>query len=211
MKHNLTPNAGKRQYLGGEPLVASTVLRSGILQVIGELSGYTAKSPGFTCYNSLPSNTWSSTEDAAKSIVVIDGDAVIEAGSRFNGVFIATGNVTIGDGALINGLVIAAGNGTTSAGDILVRDGANILGRLIAEGDVVLQENCSINSTASTSFDPALSVSQFLADIFDADGDILWKMFVNPEVTINIVEGSANTDLVDINNLVTFENWRMNE
>jgi hypothetical protein len=211
LTHNLTTSAGRRQYLEGDPLVASTVLRSGILQARSELGTYTAKSPGLTCYDTLPSNTWDSTVTSTKSMVVLEGDATIAAGSIFNGVFIATGNITIGDGAVVNGIVIAAGDGAASVGDILVQNDVNVFGRLIAEGKVVIGKNCDIDCNTFTTFDPALYVNQFLKDIFKADGDILWKMFVNPEVTININEGGTNTDLVDINNLVTFENWRMNE
>ena len=211
LTHNLTTSAGRRQYLEGDPLVASTVLRSGILQAKSELGGYTAKSHGFICYSSLPSNTWNSSVETAKSIVVLDGDATIAAGSVFNGIFIATGNISIGEGALVNGIVLAAGNGATSAGDLFVHEDVRIYGRLIAEGKVDLGKNCRISSNAYTTFDPALSVNQFLEDLFDADGDILWKMFVNPEVTINISEGGTNNDLVNLSKLVTFENWRMNK
>lgn len=211
LSHNLTTTPGKRQYLEGDPLVASTVLRSGILQARSELGTYTAKSPDLTCRDSLPSNTWSGSAGTTKSIVVLDGDATIGAGSVFNGIFIATGNITIEGGAVVNGMVIAAGNGTTSTGDIMVQDGVIVNGRLIAEGNVQLGVGCDINCNSSTSFDPALSVNQFLEDIFKADGDILWKMFVNPEVTVNIIEGGSNTDLVNLSKLVTFENWRRNE
>lgn len=211
LTHNLTTSAGRRQYLEGDPLVSSTVLRSGILQARSELGAYTVKSPGFTCFDTLPSNTWNSMVESAKSIVVLEGDATIAAGSIFNGVFIATGNITIETGAVVNGIVIAAGDGAVSTGDILVQDDVIVFGRLIAEGNVDLGKECEINCNANTTFEPALSVNQFLKDIFVADGNILWKMFVNPEVTININEGGTNTDLVNISNLVTFENWRMNE
>lgn len=211
LTHYLTPDSDERHYEEGTPVVASTVLQNGINQVKTTMGGYALKSPGFTFYNSLSSNTWISTEDTAKSIVVLSGDAVIATGSRFNGVFITTGNVTIGEGAVINGIVIAAGNGTTGIGDILVQSNANIIGRLIAVGNVTLQENCSINCDANTTFDPTLSVNTFLANIFTAESDILWRMFTNPVPTVNIDEGSTSLDLVDINNLVTFENWRMSE
>jgi hypothetical protein len=211
LTHNLTTSPGRRQYMEGDPLVASTVLRSGILQARSELGAYTVKSPGFNCFDTLPSNTWSSSVTSAKSIVVLEGDATIAAGSTFNGVFIATGNITIEDGAVVNGIVIAAGDGATSVGDILVQNDVSIFGRLIAEGKVDIGKSSTISCNANTSFDPALSVNQFLEDVFETDGNILWKMFVNPEVTVNIIEGGSNTDLVNLSNLVTFENWRMNE
>ena len=211
LSHNLTTTPGKRQYMEGDPLVASTVLRSGILQARSELGAYEVKSPDLTCLDSLLSNTWSGLAGTSKYIIVLDGDATIDAGSVFNGIFVATGNITIKAGAVVNGMVIAAGDGAASDGDIIVQEGVKINGRLIAEGDVNLGERCIINCDASTSYDPTLSVNQFLEDIFKAEGDILWKMFVNPEVTVNIIEGGSNTDLVNLSNLVTFENWRMNE
>lgn len=211
LTHYLTPTPGKRNYMKEDPVVGTSVLRNGIAQSNIAIGDYTSKLPGFQCYASLATNTWSGTDENAKSIVILNGDAVIAPNSRFNGLLITTGNITIGEGARINGIVIAAGNGTTSSGDIEVQDNANIIGRLIAKGDVILKQISGISSMAHTDFNTALSVNQFLEEIFREDGDILWKLFVNPDPTVNISEGGNASDLVNLNNLVTIENWRMNE
>ncbi|MDD3173931.1 MAG: hypothetical protein PHF63_09750, partial [Herbinix sp.] len=212
LTHYLSPTETTRKLQETDQVVASTALRSSVAQVISEFPlGYSPKSTGFTYYNSLTGITVSNTtESAAKSIVILNGDAQIAANSYFNGFLMASGNVTIGEGATINGIIIAAG-GTTSPGNVVVNNNAKVYGRIIAAGDITLKENCTIACTGNTTFDSSLSVNTFLKNLFDTDGQILWKLFINPEVTVNFTSGSTSADLVNISNLVTYENWRKNK
>jgi predicted acyltransferase (DUF342 family) len=162
-----------------------------------------SKVTGFTYSNTLP------TDPKTLSIVVMDSDVEISTG--FNGLLITTGNVTIGVGAKINGIIIAAGNGV-SPSHVTVRNGATIYGRIIATGNISLGENCVIDCTQNTSFSGAaadLAVESFLSGMFKTNGKLLWKLFfIIPDV--NFGSGTVSSDLVNIDNLVTCENWRKN-
>lgn len=171
--------------------------------------GYVPKSEGFTFYDALTDNRWQNNDSNVKSMVVADGDVEIAPDSYFNGFLMASGKISIGERAIINGIVVAAGNGSTS-GDVTVSDGARVYGRIIAEGDIRLGEGCSINCTGNTSFDAGLPVENFLESLFMKDGQQLWKLFTFPEIYVNSTGEGSEADLVDINNLVSYENWRRN-
>lgn len=204
MTHYLSPKASSFIYDESDQAVASTIKYSGISEVIAD-TGAGSKVTGFTYSNSLP------VDPSTLSIVVMNSNTVISSG--FNGLLITTGNVTIGAGAKINGIIIAAGNGTVTS-DVTVGNNATVNGRIIATGNVYLGENCTIDCTQNTSFNGAVAdtaVETFLSDMFKTNGKLLWKLFVNPDVTVNITSGSVSSDLININNLVTCENWRKNK
>jgi len=211
MTHILTTSATTRQYFDEDQVVASSVLRNGIAQVVSEYSaGYTPVNSGFIFYHSLAGNRWEGTDPNAKAIVVLNGDAVIAPNTYFNGFLMASGNVTIGEGAVVNGIILAAGN-NTNPGDVNVMKNVKVYGRIIAEGSINLKENCVIDCTGNTTFDTSLSVNTFLEKLFNADGQLLWKLFVNPEASVNFTSEGTSADFVDISNLVSFENWRVNK
>lgn len=212
--HYLKPIETVRKLQDNDQVVATTVLKSAILPVSAQFpAGYVLKSAGFTYYNSIagdPLSNMDAAKKSKKSVVIINGDAQIAANSYFNGFLIASGSITIGEGAVVNGIIIAAGNSST-AGKIEMNKNASVYGRLIASGDIILHENCTVDCTGNTSFDKGLTVNTFLKNLFDLDGQVLWRLFINPEVTININSTNTSLDLVNINKLVSYENWRKNK
>lgn len=200
----------EKDFSEAEKAVDTTILDSAISQVSSEISsGYTSSNPGFTYYGALAGNLWNSSDPVNKSFVVINGNAEIAANSYFNGVFIASGNIIIGEGATINGIIIAAG-GSSGLGDVDLQRNVKIYGRVVACNNITLKEGCNITCMGNTSFNDTISVNDFLKDIFHLDGQLLWKIFKNPDVTVNIT--SSNTsDMVELTNLVTYENWRKNK
>ncbi len=202
----VAPDEDSKKLAPKDQVVASKLLPSGIDMIT---SGYVPKSSGFTFYDSLINNRWENTDPNTKSIVVVNGDVMLAPDSYFNGVLMASGKITIGERAKMNGIIIAAGAGSPS-GDVIVSNGARVYGRLIAGGNIILKEGCSVDCTGETSFDLSLSVDDFLKDIFDQDGQQLWKLFELPEVYVNSTSESATADFVDLGNLVSYENWRKN-
>lgn len=203
MTHYLSPTTSSFIYKDADKAVASTIKNSGINEVIAD-SGAGSAVTGFTYNNTLPADS------NTLSIVVMDGDVVIPTG--FNGLLITTGKVTIGAGAKVNGIIIAADKGSVTS-DVTVGNGATIYGRIIATGNIILGENCTIDCTQNTSFNGAatdMAVEEFLYNLFKTNGKLLWKLFVNPDVSVNIASGTVASDLVNIDNLVTCENWRKN-
>jgi|GEM_PF-5780037 hypothetical protein len=216
MTHYLSLTVPDRKMNDADEVVASNVIRSGITKALSDLQagGYTAKSTGFTAgftVGDYVSNNISNPSD--KSIIVANGNAEIKPNTFFNGILVASGNVTIGSGAVINGLIIAAGNQAgTLKGDIELKDNVTIHGRVVAMNDVLMGKNCNIECTADTrtSFDSDLKVENFLGETFKTDAQILWSMFLNPDVKVNIDQNTSVSDIVNISNLVTCENWRKN-
>lgn len=213
--HYLSENTSARWLNDTDKVVATNVLRTGITKALSDLQtgGYTAKSIGFTAGFSMTdyvSDNYSNL--SAKSIIVANGNAEIKANSFFNGILVASGNVTIGEGAVINGLIIAAGNAAGAEGNIVINNDVKIRGRVVAMNKVKIGKNCNIECTSGTktSFDSSLSVEIFLEDIFKDDAQLLWSMFQNPDVKVNISEHTSASEMVDITNLVTCENWRKN-
>lgn len=213
MTHYLTSNPSSRTYAEADRVVESTVLRSGVEQVQFEYSaGYALKSEDFTYYSTLPATNSpleNTTDRSRKSILVLDGDVSIAASCYFNGILITTGNVSIGQGAVINGMVIAAGT-EAEPGDVALQNNVKVNGRIIASGDISLGTDCSIDCTGATSLDAGEASEQFLENIFKADVELLWKMFMKPDATVHLSESGRVSDLVDLGNLVTTENWRKN-
>ncbi len=209
--HYLRPTGMVRKLQEKDQVVATTVLKSAILPVTAQFpAGYLLKSAGFTYYNSITGDPLSNMDPAKKSIVIINGDAQIASNSYFNGFLMASGSITIGEGAVVNGIILAAGN-SSGTGKIEMYKNARVYGRLIASGDVCLHESCVVDCTGNTTFDTSLPVNTFLKNMFDLDGQLLWKLFINPEVTVNISSTSSALDLVNINKLVSYENWRKNK
>lgn len=221
MTHYLSKNEAKDKRDNSDTIVGTTVLDSGVREVNSSYAtGYTLNS-GFKYYNSTnpinPLDNTSAGNADEKSVVVLSGDAAITEGSHFNGILITTGNVTIGKNAVINGIIIAAGHttvgGKTTGNNVTVGSGAKVYGRIIATGNIVLGEGSVIDCTQNTAFtDTALNmtVDAFLENIFKKDANILWKMFINPQISVNITPGGTTSDLVNLTNLVSSENWRNN-
>ena len=213
MTHYLASTPTSRTYTEADQVVESTVLRSGVGEVQFEYStGYSLKSEGFTYYSTLPAanNPLENTTDRnRKSILVLNGDVNIAENCYFNGILITTGSVSIGQGAVVNGMIIA--DGTAGApGNVTLQNNVKVHGRIIATGDISMGTGCTVDCTGATSLDSGEASELFLQNIFKADANLLWKMFVNPEVEVHLSPGGTVSDLVDLGNLVTTENWRKN-
>jgi hypothetical protein len=134
-----------------------------------------------------------------QSFHIVNGDAIINEGSVFNGVLIATGKITIEDAAAIKGILLSTGE--NGDGTIKVGNDVVVNGRLATVGDIVFGHR--VNITTNT------EAESYLAAAFTAEGTILNEVFKNAQMTINIKLGEPA--LVDLSNMISYENWRKTE
>lgn len=185
-------------------VVNSNIISNGVYDVVTNnlpLSDDTI----FTPIKSNTSYTFSNKNAALQSFAVIDGDVTISSslpGSPviFNGFMMATGNITIGDNAKINGIIISTG----VTGNITVGNGVYVKGRLVAVGAINIGSGCTFEIKETSTE----STENNLAKIFKDEGTILENLFANQEMTINFTETLPASSLVDLSNMISYENWQ---
>ncbi len=159
-----------------------------------------------------------------EGIEIIDGDKEIEAKGVFSGICIVKGNITIKSEAQIQkGILIATGN-------ITVEDKVKIQGMLVAMGEladtgkIILKDKVTVNgclvaadlspdkrlgeillgSDNNISMDP--EVKNYLMEMFQANGTVLYQLFKGASVTECLEAQQAS--FVDLSNIITYENWK---
>lgn len=138
--------------------------------------------------------------DMGKRIIVIDGNAEIKPNSYINGILIASGNITIDDNVTINGMVISTCEKETKYG-ITTGNDIQVNGRLVSCNQIKLGTNCTLK------LDDA--AENYIGDIFSKEGTLLQYLFKKINVTQNLT--LKREPLIDMSNMITYENWRKNE
>ena len=186
-------------YLEGENVVESAIVPGGVGTIILRNSplatttytDFKKNNGNITCNNT--------TNSTLKSFWVVNGNVTINANAFYNGFLIATGDITIGDGAKINGLIISTGENGTSK--ITVGNGANVIGQIATVGEIMLGQGCNLSTYASPETDE-------IAALFAAEGTILKELFNDSEMTVNIEISNPAPSLVDLSQIMSYENWK---
>jgi hypothetical protein len=125
------------------------------------------------------------------------GNVIINA--NFNGFLAAKGDITIADGVKVSGMILSTSeNGT---GTVTVGNFAEVSGQLITTKDIKLGQECKLSA--------ATIPSDQIQTLFDSEGVILSAIFRNP-VTVNITM-TQSTSLVDLSQMISYDNWRKTE
>lgn len=207
ISHLLTLDTAK-VYNEADQVVRSNIINGGIDYIIGDNS-LVLSDPSITLtkYNGSASYTYSLTGPSQKSLILVgkDGgdaaDVIIAAGSEFNGILVTKGNVFIGDNVKIRGLIISTGENTAES-KITVGNGVQVDGRLVAAGNIIMGRDCTFE------IKQAEATEDYIASIFESEGSILKYLFRNPVMTVSITETDTVANLVDLSNMITYENWK---
>ncbi|MBH1939787.1 hypothetical protein I5677_02625 [Mobilitalea sibirica] len=138
-----------------------------------------------------------------QTFLMVEGDVTITDSSIMKGILVATGDIIVSENATIHGMVISTGETGTGDGNIDVQTNVEVIGRLVAAGEIRLSSSCRLTA------DEAL-IETYLKPIFDTEGEILNKFFSNMKVKFNYSETLPADNLVDLSNMIYYENWRKN-
>lgn len=187
-------------------VVKSSIIPNGVNQIITDDIPLSTDTVFTRIVSNLP-YTFSNKSATEQTFAVIKGDVTISNSTAsdpiiFNGFMIATGNIMIGDNAKINGIIISTGE--TNTGDITVGNGVYVNGRLAAAGAINIGSGCTFE-TKKTATE---STEDDIAKIFTDEGTILENLFGNQVTTINFTESLPASSLVDLSNMISYENWQ---
>ena len=203
ISHLLSLDAATNYENDDDAVVEPSIINGGVASVITiPLSG-----TSFLPINSNGAYTFTNKDASNNYFAKINGDVTIGDTMSsepvvFNGFMIATGNITIAANSKIKGIIISTGE--TGAGDFAIGNGVYVNGRLIAAGNINVGSGCTFESKET----PSESIETYIASIFTEEEPILKYIFGNQERTINFTENLPASNLVDLSNLISYENWQ---
>jgi hypothetical protein len=196
--------------------VASKITAGGIDYIIDSIKN-TKIVPQGTDYNSTESfdtdKAFEGDDPIAKTFWAVNGNVTINRtfngylfasgnviiNANFNGFLAAKGDITIADGVKVSGMILSTSeNGT---GTVTVGNFAEVSGQLITTKDIKLGQECKLSA--------ATIPSDQIQTLFDSEEVILSAIFRNP-VTVNITM-TQSTSLVDLSQMISYDNWRKTE
>jgi hypothetical protein len=204
ISHLLSLEDADKIYDESDEAVKYTTVESGVAQISSlDIETLKNNSEFFEEYRKETGYfEWNKSDPNWQAFVLVDGDVTIDTNSKFHGILIATGKIVIKQGASVNGLVVSLGDGGTHK-DIVLEDSVIVNGRLITGGDIMLGNNCFIQTDAA--------METQLADIFNKDAVILSKLFKNVDYSVNVSTSSEISNFVDLSNMIIYENWRKDQ
>jgi hypothetical protein len=199
LTHLLTLDSTK-VYSEADEVVSSIIKAGGVNKV--STSELELSSTIFTDFVKLASGTdhfVNTLNPSLQSFHIVNGDAEIAADSVFNGILIASGKIKIENGAVIKGILLSTGE--NGDGTITVGNDVVVNGRIVTTGDINFGHRFSISTNEA--------IESYLTEIFTKEGLILKEVFKNAETSINIRLGEPA--LVDLTNMISYENWHKTE
>lgn len=185
----------------------NSIIKEGGASYLAHQSSFAPVSPYFNDYkfsSSLGAMVeYKNSDPGRQSFWIIDGDVTISGTSGspvFNGILIATGNVTIKDNAIVEGIIISSCEKEGSSG-VLLGSHVKVKGRIISRGDIYLGQACQL--LADESVDNMLD-----EQIFRHESDILRHIFKGSEWQVKYSLESPLFNVVDLNNMISYDKWR---
>lgn len=177
-------------------IVGSKLKTGAINNVIGNDSITLSDGSSFDDFQKISGNvTFSNSNPSKKSFWVVNGNVTINAGAIFNGFLIAAGNITIENGATVTGMLLSTGE--KGSGNIAVNDNVTVRARLVTTGNINIGQNCNLSSD-----------NTYIEGIFTEEGTLLNSFFKNSELTISFTTVGSVPSLVDLSQMISYENWR---
>lgn len=204
MKHLLTLKDSTSFYREDDTVLSTTLIPGGVESAIND--GYSNDITEEFYFLHQGNYVWSNYDPLKETIDVIDGDVTITENSIINGLLIATGDITVERNVKINGMIISAGKkvGTlVTGGNIILKDFIHVKGRILASD--------TIHIGSESTYEVGDEIETHLYDIFKKHGVLLRKLFKNVDMTIDFTTTPTTSNLIDLSNVIIYENWRKDQ
>ncbi|HWT26556.1 MAG TPA: hypothetical protein VN131_01325, partial [Mobilitalea sp.] len=202
MTHLLTLTDSDKVYQESDQVVGSMIKAGGVSYITKEENNISLSGTDYELMKSERDKNLTDIDPAKQYITVVDGNLTVPAGKVLNGFFIASGDILIGNNVTINGIVISSGEKNAS-GDITLGNNITVNGRIVARNDIILGTDCVIRTNDSS--------EAFMKSIFENEGSFLENLFRNMKMTINFTESLPASNLVDLSDMISYENWHRTE